>query len=294
MPYSSYEWTPEVAGITHSYSPSMAKVNEYKSRLVNRFRLGAAGDKLVRLSQRPYKGTAPHGMSMYSRTRQACNVTEVNNPKYIANKPPRRQLAAEETKDVAASSITMPLKPGKKAAAANNKDKANTAAATASTSASEKKQSTAKATPGVQKTKTSSSGAGRNQSAASINRSASCMTNDLWAKMCHDKGGPKLLTREFSYRGNAPGVLQGKSSYNPSAGSHLLRAELFLYNYYHILLDAIFNLQKDLSLISAKHTNDPDAMFRHQLESKFECVFCRYLLFVYHLLPCMCTNTYSL
>lgn len=261
MPYVSYDWTPEVAGITHTYAPSMAKVSEYKAKMVKRFHLGSAADKLVRLSQRPYKGTAPHGMSMYARTREACNATQVLNPKYLpattqaaatapaAETASRRQLA---TKDVEPSSITMPMtRKSVPAAAKATPAAAKAAAASPTTKAAAKPSSNKNATNTVPPTRSPS---------------ASCLTNDLWAKMCHDQGGPKILTKEFSFKGNAPGVVQGRASYNPSAGSHLLRAELFLYNYNHVLLDAIFNLQKDLSLISAKHQNDPDGMFRHQLE----------------------------
>eukprot|EP01042_Synura_sphagnicola_P007832 gene7832-10030_t len=127
VPYVSYDWTPEVAGITHTYAPSMAKVSEYKAKMVKRFHLGSAADRLVRLSQRPYKGTAPHGMSMYARTREACNATQVLNPKYVpstSRAAARRQLAA---KDVEPSSITMPMTRKAAPAAANAAAKAASA-----------------------------------------------------------------------------------------------------------------------------------------------------------------------
>ncbi len=271
MPYIAYDWTPEVAGITHTYSPSMAKVSEYKKRMVNRFRNGPAADKLVRLSQRPYKGTGPHGMSMFSRTRQECNATNILNPAYMPIKPKktpvvkpvveeteqaaeRRQLAVE--KDIDPSSITMPLVPPTKASKVAKGAQGGRAAA--------KTASAAKATPAPV---ASNKKANASAVPPPPNRNVYCMTNDLWAQMCHDQGGPKIATREFSFKGNDPGVVQGRASYNPSAGLHILRAELFLYNYYHILLDAIFNLQKDLSLIAPKHHSDPTAMFKNQLES---------------------------
>ena len=134
MPYVSYDWTPEVAGITHTYAPSMAKVSEYKAKMVKRFHLGSAADRLVRLSQRPYKGTAPHGMSMYARTREACNATQVLNPKYVpstSRAATRRQLAA---KDVETSSITMPMTRKAAPAAANAAAKVASASAASSSS----------------------------------------------------------------------------------------------------------------------------------------------------------------
>lgn len=281
MPYIAYDWTPEVAGITHTYSPSMAKVSEYKKRMVNRFRNGPAADKLVRLSQRPYKGTGPHGMSMFSRTRQECNATNILNPAYMPIKPKktpvlkpvaevtaaaaaeeRRQLAVD--KDIDPSTITMPLVPPAKAGKGTKGGPGGRAASKAAPAPVANKKTNASSTV-----------------PPPPNRNVYCMTNDLWAQMCHDQGGPKIATREFSFKGNDPGVVQGRASYNPSAGLHILRAELFLYNYYHILLDAIFNLQKDLSLIAPKHHSDPTAMFKNQLESTFPLLSPFFFLFFF-------------
>lgn len=167
--------------------------------------MGNSADNLVRLIQRPYKGIAPHGMSMYARSKQTCNYTSILHPKYqskvpVGEKPSLRRLA--ETEKVESTST-----------ASKSSNKNSTVAITARKSRPE------------------------------------CSANDLFAKMCHHMGGPRFMTKEGAYKANAPGVVQGAVAWNPSIGMHLIRAEIFLYNYFHILLDAAYSLQTDLQAL---------------------------------------------
>ncbi len=75
---------------------------------------------------------------------------------------------------------------------------------------------------------------------------------------CSETGGPKWLTKEFGYYSK----VGYKNPHHPSGSQHLLRGELLAYNYLHILLDAVYTIQDEL-------TTKPDQVEQIQKSMKY-------------------------
>lgn len=62
---------------------------------------------------------------------------------------------------------------------------------------------------------------------------------------CQERGGPHWLVQETAWYASDPNK-HGRE-WHPSAGMHLLRGEILAYNYVHIIMDAILQVQKNLT-----------------------------------------------
>lgn len=68
---------------------------------------------------------------------------------------------------------------------------------------------------------------------------------------CHAAGGPHWRVQEAAHYGNAQ---QRGRKWHPPIGMHLLRAEMLVYTYVHIMLDAIYWVEEKLSQRSVDGT----------------------------------------
>lgn len=59
---------------------------------------------------------------------------------------------------------------------------------------------------------------------------------------CHADGGPHWRVQESAHYGNAQ---QRGRKWHPTIGMHLLRAEIFVYTYLHIVMDALLMVEAD-------------------------------------------------
>lgn len=59
---------------------------------------------------------------------------------------------------------------------------------------------------------------------------------------CHADGGPHWRVQESAHYGNAQ---QRGRKWHPTIGMHLLRAEVFVYTYLHIIMDALLMMEAD-------------------------------------------------
>ncbi len=66
-----------------------------------------------------------------------------------------------------------------------------------------------------------------------------------WVSEVLEEQGPHWMVWDASRRGD--GMLEQKT-WHPPAAMHMLRGELLVYNYLHILMDAIYMLKTDLSV----------------------------------------------
>lgn len=74
-----------------------------------------------------------------------------------------------------------------------------------------------------------------------IEHNKACNAVDMLGT-CADKGGPKWITHELQYYS----VRGYGHSHHPTTGWHLLRGEIFVFNYLHVLFDAYYTLENDL------------------------------------------------
>ena len=273
MPWISEEWSPAIAGISWNesskdwlrlapftiarfrqqldawYTDSGGSVARFTHHLLGKgsgqdtktvgnphaIEIARTSDSGGAMGEGAYAGVAPHGFSMWGTARTLC----------------RKNTTSEVQKESRSTAAPVPRSRQAHVSDVGGSSDGNTTATT--TGSTTGVSTTANAADHTEGNMASKDIADHTIKEGGVNTAKSACDALSQRGRCFEQGGPHWRTAEAAQHAvNLPryaGVgrtAEGKK-WHPSIGLHLLRAEVLVYAYAHIIADAAYMLDRDLS-----------------------------------------------